>query len=76
MKTGQCKIEADSLVADDGLKVGVKVMIGVLCGITLLVVLPAIYAMHSMRVDNLNRNARLRSHMELQRMTQQAYMGN
>lgn len=73
--TGECKTVPDTSEDDAGLSLGTKVMIGVVAGITLLVVLPALYAMYNMRIENRQRNARLRSHMELERMTQQAYIG-
>jgi len=52
-----------------------KVLIAVVGSIVFVVILPALYAMHNMRIEHKQRNERIKSHMQLERMTHAAYLG-
>lgn len=75
LTTGTCKKQPDELVESEALSAGMKVILGVVAVVTLLVILPALYAMYNMRIEHRQRNARIRSQLELDRMTQQTYLG-
>lgn len=75
LTTGTCKTHPDIPIDSSALSAGMKVILGVVAVVTILVILPALYAMYNMRLENRQRNARIKSQLDLDRMTQRTYLG-
>ncbi|KAF6030331.1 hypothetical protein EB796_011316 [Bugula neritina] len=74
LTTGTCLTVPEEQEEEVFLTTARKVLIAVVGSIVFVVILPALYAMHNMRIEHKQRNERIKSHMQLERMTHAAYL--
>lgn len=70
-----CLSAPDSAGEGTEWKTSTKVIIGVISGLVVVVILPSLYAMYNMKLENAQRNRRLKNHIEQERRTHAAYLG-